>query len=124
MVHASATDDMCQCCDNEGSLGSRFTYPYPVPSLQPPTCLPSYPATQLQYIALHELVRRDRELGCPAIESWVPLIHVLARDKSAMYKSLFSTGSLLFELLNGLPVPSRPTALCFFFSYSSSSSSS
>lgn len=32
-----------------------------------------------------------------------------------MYKSLFSTGSLLFELLNGLPVPSRPTALCGFF---------
>lgn len=122
MVHASATDDMCQCCDNEGSLGSRglrTRIPYP-----PSSRLPGYPATQLQYIALHELVRRDRELGCPAIESWVPLIHVLARDKSAMYKSLFSTGSLLFELLNGLPVPSRPTALCFFFSYSSSSSSS
>lgn len=32
-----------------------------------------------------------------------------------MYKSLFSTGSLLFELLNGLPVPLRPTALCGFF---------
>lgn len=34
-----------------------------------------------------------------------------------MYKSLFSTGSLLSELLNGLPLPSRPTALCGFFSF-------
>lgn len=113
MVHASATDDMCQCCDNE--VAWALAVYVPVSRTLPPARLPSY-------FYLHELVRRDRELGCPAIESWVPLIHVLARDKSAMYKSLFSTGSLLFELLNGLLVPSRPTALCFFF-YSSSSSS-
>lgn len=66
-------------------------------------------------LLLHELAGSDRELGCPAIESWVPLIHAPARDKSAMYKSLFSTASLLFELLNGLPVPSCPTAPWVFF---------
>lgn len=94
MVHASATDDMCQRCDNDVACAR---------GLRTSTYL------------LHELVGCDREPGCPAIESWVPLIQAPARDKSAMYKSLFSTASLLFELLNGPPVPSRPTAPCIFF---------
>lgn len=93
MVHASATDDMCQRCDNDVACARGLGA-----------------STSL----LHELVGCDRELGCPAIESWVPLIHAPARDKSAMYKSLFSTASLLFELLNGPLVPSRPTAPCIF----------